>query len=88
MADTRHNLYVNNNGFVFDYYSGFAYLLNKTGLFIFKGLLEGTPSSEIARALEKEYGISHSVALVDIQEFLQQLSSLTFDFFTKSSSAP
>ena len=76
MASSCPNLYINDNGFVFDYATGFTYSLNHTGILILKQLLEEIPLADINNALEKKYGISHETATSDLREFLQQLSSL------------
>ena len=76
MVDVSADLYVNDNGFVFDYCTGLTYNLNHTGIFILKQLLEGTPLAEITRALGNKYGISHGTAIGDLDDFLQQLASL------------
>jgi len=76
MANVSEKLYVDDNGFVFDYYTGLTYDLNPTGRFILRGLLEGTPLAEISRTLEDKYGINRRTASADIDDFLQQLSSL------------
>jgi len=81
-----HNLYVNGNGFVFDYYRGHTYNLNSTGTFILRELLEGTTPAEISRALENKYRISHRIAAGDIEDFLQQLSAL--DLFGSNGAQP
>lgn len=76
MANVSQNLYINDNGFVFDYYTGLSYNLNPTGIFVLRQLLEGTPLAEITRALESKYNISHRTATSDLDDFLRQLSSL------------
>ena len=76
MVNVSDSLYVNDSGFVFDYYTGLTYNLNHTGIFIIKQLLEGTPRAAIARTLETKYGISHEAAASDLDDFLQQLDSL------------
>lgn len=76
MTNVPQNLYVNDNGFVFDYATGLTYSLNRTGVFILRKLLEGTTVAEITRALEDKFGISHKTAISDVDDFLQQLSSL------------
>lgn len=76
MFTVSKNIYVNDNGFVFNFYSGLTYGLNQTGTFILQGLQERTPVSEIARGLEDAYGISRRTVASDVDEFLQQLASL------------
>jgi len=76
MADTKRNLHVYDNGFVFDSQGGLTYNLNQTGMFILRQLLAGTPPAEITRMLENKYQISRKVATSDLDDFLQQLSSL------------
>ena len=76
MVDVSADLYVNDNGFVFDYCTGLTYSSNPTGAFILRQLLEGTPIAEITGALESEYGISHRTATSDMDDFLEQLSNL------------
>lgn len=76
MFTVSKNIYVNDNGFVFNFYSGLTYGLNQTGTFILQGLQEQTPVSEIARGLEDAYGISRKTVASDVDEFLQQLASL------------
>jgi len=76
MAKVCENLYVNGNGFVFDYYGGQTYNLNPTGIFILRELLEGTPPAEITRTLENKYQIGYRTATSDVDDFLQQLSAL------------
>ena len=76
MISDRRSLYINDNGFVFDYATGFTYSLSHTGIFILKQLLEGIPLTDIIRALEKKYGISHGTATGDLNDFLQQLANL------------
>ncbi len=75
MVNVADNLYVNDGGFVFDYYTGFTYNLNHTGIFILKQLLKGTPRTVIARALETKYGISYETATSDLDDFLQQINN-------------
>jgi hypothetical protein len=75
MANVSENLYVNGDGFVFDYYTGLTYDLNHTGAFVLKQLLDGIPPVQIIRALEKKYGTSHETATIDLNDFLQQLAN-------------
>jgi hypothetical protein len=81
MADASQDLYINDNGFVFDYKTGLMCRFNETGLFIFKKLLKGTPLPEITQEFESKYGINHSIAEPDIHEFLQQLADLNLLVF-------
>jgi len=76
MANVSENLYVNDNGFVLDYYTGLTYNLNHTGTFILKQLLDVTPPVQIIRALEKKYGTSRDTAAIDLDDFLRQLAKL------------
>ena len=76
MANVSDNLYINDSGFVFDYYTGLTYNLNHAGIFILNRLHEGAPPAVIARALETEYGIGHETATSDLDDFLKQLDSL------------
>ena len=76
MDNSFENLYINDNGFVFDYCGGVSYQLNQPGLFIFRELLAGTPAPEIILVLEKKYGISHDMATIDTKDFLAQMSGL------------
>ncbi len=76
MIDVSQNLYVNGKGFVFDYYAGLTYTLNPAGVSILRELVEGAPVAKITRSLENQYGISHKTATGDIDDFLQQLSTL------------
>ena len=70
------NLYISDNGFIFDYDTGLTYGLNPTGVFTLRQLFEGNALAEITHTLENKYGISQRVVTSDIDDFLQQLSSL------------
>jgi hypothetical protein len=76
MDNISQDLYINDDGFVFDYRAGVSYHLNQPGLFIFKKLLAETPVPEIILVLEKKYGISHNMAAIDTKDFLAQMSGL------------
>jgi hypothetical protein len=76
MLTVSKNIYVNDNGFVFNFYTGLTYGLNQTGTFILKRLQERAPVPEIARGLEDAYGIGRKTVASDVDEFLQQLASL------------
>ncbi len=86
MANISQNVYVNDNGIVYDYYTGLTYSLNPTGIFILRQLLEATPVAEIPHALENKFGISRKTASSDLDDFLQQLSSL--NLFRPSEALP
>ena len=86
MANVSENLYVNDNGFVFDYYTGLTYDVNHTGVFVIRQLLDSTPPAQIIRALEKKYGTSHETATIDLNDFLQQLADL--NLFKPSETLP
>ncbi|MAF85254.1 MAG: hypothetical protein CL875_02010 [Dehalococcoidales bacterium] len=74
MAHTSDNLYVDENGFIFDYKTGLTYSVNSTGVFIVRELLAGTPPSELTHLIKKKYSINHKTAASDLKAFLQQLS--------------
>jgi len=76
MDNGYRKLYVNNNGFVFDYQTGLTYHLNSTGTFVLRQLLEKTPLAEIRRTLQDEYHLDSRTAISDLDDFFQQLSSL------------
>ena len=76
MIDVSQNLYLNGNGFAFDYGAGLTYTLNPAGVSVLRELLEGSQAAEITRSLESQYGISRKTATGDVDDFLQQLSNL------------
>jgi len=76
MVDIKRNLQVYDNGFVFDSQTGITYELNQAGMFILTQLLARTPWAEITRMLENKYQINRKMATSDLDDFLQQLSSL------------
>ena len=76
MDNGQQKLYINTNGFVFDYQTGLTYRFNQTGIFILRQLLEGTSLAKIRRTLRKEYNIDSRTAKSDLDDFLQQLSGL------------
>ncbi len=85
MVIASDNLYINENGFVFDYRTGLTYAINHTGIFLLRQMLAGAPRPEIIHALEKKYGVNHETATSDLDDFLQQLSNL--DLLNKPSEA-
>ena len=76
MAIAFDNLYINENGFVFDHRTGLTYAVNHTGIFLLRQLLDGIPRTEIIHALGEKYGINHQTATSDLDDFLKQLTNL------------
>lgn len=85
MAIAFDNLYINENGFVFDHRTGLTYTVNHTGIFLLRQLLEGMPRAEIIHALGEKYDINHQTATGDFDDFLQQL--VNFNLLDKPSEA-
>lgn len=63
-------------GFLFDHGSGYVYLLNKTGCYIFTLLQEGTCAEEIITRVSEKFDVDSSVISEDIQGFLSELERM------------
>lgn len=63
-------------GFLFDHESGYVYLLNKTGCYIFTLLQEGTSIEEIIARVSKRFNIESSVISEDVQNFLSEVERM------------
>ncbi len=70
-------LAINDEGFIFDPYTGNSYITNKTGILIFSELKNGKSEEEIAKIISEKFNIEHSVALKDVTDFIEQLRSLS-----------
>ncbi len=63
-------------GFLFDHGSGYVYLLNKTGCYIFTLLQKGASAEEITLRVSKRFNIDSSVISKDIQKFLSEVERM------------
>ncbi|MBU1967539.1 PqqD family protein [Patescibacteria group bacterium] len=63
-------------GFLFDHGSGYVYLLNKTGCYIFTLLQEGASIEEIIARVSKKFNIDSSVISEDVQNFLSEVEKM------------
>ncbi len=70
-------LAINDEGFIFDPYTGNSYTTNKTGILILSELKNGKSGEEIAKITSEKFNIEHSVALKDVTDFIEQLRSLS-----------
>jgi hypothetical protein len=76
MAGIRHELEIEDKGFIFDPEEGHTYNINPSGLFVIKELTTGTSTSKIVDLLCDKFGISQRTASLDLNDFLRQLSLL------------
>ncbi len=70
-------LAINDEGFIFDPYTGNSYTTNKTGILILNELKNGKNEEEIAKIISEKFNVELSVALKDVTDFVEQLRSLS-----------
>ncbi|WP_025270363.1 PqqD family protein [Hippea sp. KM1] len=70
-------LAINDEGFIFDPYTGNSYATNRTGILILNELKNGKSEEEIAKILSEKFNVEHSAALKDVTDFIEQLRSLS-----------
>lgn len=63
-------------GFLFDHVTGLTYSVNPTGGFILQRIVDGQSAAEIIENLVREFDVSESAALKDIEAFYEQVHSL------------
>ncbi len=63
-------------GFLFDHRSGYVYLLNKTGCYIFTLFQEEISVEEIIAKMSKKFNIDSSVISEDIHNFLSEVGKM------------
>jgi len=73
MTDRLRQLAINEEGFVFDPYTGNSYTVNKTGIMILNELKEGKTEEEIAKKISEQFGVEFNSALRDVVDFIEQL---------------
>ena len=69
-------LAINDEGFVFDPYSGDSYLVNQTGLFILKALKDNSKDEDILNGICNEFDVSAEEVQTDIANFKDILAKL------------
>mgnify|MGYP001604342534 CR=1 FL=1 len=63
-------------GFLFDHGSGYVYLLNKTGCYIFTLLQEGASIEEIIAKVSKRFNTNSLKISEEIQGFLSEIERM------------
>ena len=63
-------------GFLFDHRSGYVYLLNKTGCYIFTLSQEEVSVEEIIAKVSKRFNVDSSVISEDVQKFLSEVERM------------
>jgi hypothetical protein len=68
-------LALSDDGFIFDPTSGQSFTVSDTGLFILKGLKQGTATDQIARQLTEIYDVDYDEARQDTLDFIMYLKN-------------
>lgn len=67
------NLAISDTGFVFDPSTGNTFLLNETGIFILRKLVQGCERDAVVEALVEEYDVDVEQAGRDLADILIQM---------------
>jgi len=67
------NLAISDTGFVFDPSTGNTFLLNETGIFILRKLVQGCERDAVVEALVEEYDVDAEQAGRDLADILIQM---------------
>ncbi|HOG64600.1 MAG TPA: HPr-rel-A system PqqD family peptide chaperone [Spirochaetota bacterium] len=67
------NLAISDTGFVFDPSTGNTFLLNETGIFILRKLVQGCARDAVVEALVEEYDVDAEQAGRDLADILIQM---------------
>ncbi len=77
-ASRLKELAISETGLVFDPSTGSIFTANATGVQILMALKEGKSPAQIKTSLMDEFEVSENTAEMDIQDFLNQLSTSGF----------
>ncbi|MCU0661037.1 MAG: PqqD family protein [Myxococcota bacterium] len=70
------HLALSENGFLFDQRTGYSFSLSRTGVFLLRRLLDGTPPEQLAAALRETFEVDEQTAERDAIQFLSRLKDL------------
>jgi len=76
MSSRFERLVIKDEGFVFDPHSGESFTLNKIGLLVLRGLMEGKRAEYIASDISDHFFIDMRESAADVRDFLEQLRAL------------
>jgi len=77
-ANRLKELAISETGLIFDPSTGSIFTANGTGVQILLALKEGKDAAQIKESLVKEFDVDGNTAEMDIQDFLNQLSTSGF----------